>query len=87
MLWQRLMSCGSLAHLGRNDAVVRVTLRDVGLGSRRGFFMPDVDCPTVNPDLLPYTLAERETYRDINSYTGGERKGNRCSAPLACVYD
>ena len=52
-----------LAHLGRDDAVVGVTLRDVGLGSRRGFFMPDVHRPTVHPDLLPHTLTERETYR------------------------
>lgn len=49
-----------LAHLGGDDAVVGVTLRDVGLSSRRGFFMPDVDRPTVHPDLLPHTLTERE---------------------------
>lgn len=49
-----------LAHLRGDDAVVRVTLRDVGLSSRRGFFMPDVHRPTVQPVLLPHTLTERE---------------------------
>lgn len=63
-----------LAHLGGDDAVVGVTLRDVGLSSRRGFFMPDVDRPTVHPDLLPHTLTERDTCIDINSNTGGERE-------------
>lgn len=47
-------------YLGGDDAVVRVTLRDVGLSSRRGFFMPDVHRPTVHPVLLPHTLTERE---------------------------
>lgn len=47
-----------LAHLGGDNAVVRVTLRDVGLDSRRGFFMSDVHRPTVHPDLLPHTLME-----------------------------
>jgi len=51
-----------LAHLGGDDAVVGVTLRDVGLGSRRRFFMTDVHRPTVQPDLLPHTLMERERY-------------------------
>lgn len=50
-----------LAHLGRDDAVVGVTLRDVGLSSRRRFFMPDVYGPTVHPVLLPHTLM-RERY-------------------------
>lgn len=49
-----------LTHLRGDDAVVGVTLRDVGLSSRRGFFMPDVHCPTVHPVLLPHTLTERE---------------------------
>lgn len=54
------------AHLGGDDAIVGVTLRDVGLSSRRGFFMPDVDRPAVHPDLLPHTLTERHGY--IKSY-------------------
>lgn len=41
--------------LGGDDAVVGVTLRDVGLSSRRGFLMPDVHCSTVHPVLLPHT--------------------------------
>lgn len=49
-----------VAHLGGHNAVVRETLRDVGLSSWRGFFMPDVDRPTVHPDLLPHTLTERK---------------------------
>lgn len=68
-----------LAHLGGDDAVVGVTLRDVGLSSRRGLFMPYVDRPTVHPDLLPRTLTETETFIDINSNTGGEReKKSQC---------
>lgn len=63
-----------MAHLGGDNAVVGVTLRDVGLSSRRGLFMPYVDRPTVHPDLLPRTLTETETFKDINSNTGGERK-------------
>ena len=77
-----------LAHLGGDDAVVGVTLRDVGLSSRRGFFMPDVHRPTVHPDLLPHTLMERETYTvDINSSTGTEKKNwakSHCSASVMC---
>jgi len=49
-----------LAHLGGDNAVVGVTLRDVGLSSRRGFFMPDVHRPAVHPVLLPHTLMEME---------------------------
>lgn len=49
-----------LSHLGGDNAVVRVTLRDVGLSSWRGFFMPDVHRPTVHPVLLPLTLTETE---------------------------
>lgn len=72
----RLTAWPPLAHLGGDDAVVGVTLRDVGLSSRRGFFMPDVHRPTVHPDLLPHTLMERERERerctgDINRNTGG----------------
>lgn len=55
-----------LPHLGGDDVVVGVTLRDVGLSSRRGFFMPNVDRPTVHPDLLPHTLTETETERHIH---------------------
>lgn len=49
-----------LAHLRGDDAVVGVTLRDVGLSSRGRFFMPNVHRPTVHPVLLPHTLTKRE---------------------------
>lgn len=50
-----------LAHLGGHNAVVGITLRDVRLGSWRGFFMPDIHRPTVHPVLLPNTLQEKAT--------------------------
>ena len=69
-----------LAHLGGDDAVVGVTLRDVGLSSRRRFFMPDVHRPTVHPDLLPYTLREREIY--VERQNGVKAL---CSALVMCL--
>lgn len=55
-LWRRL----GIAHLRGDDAVVGITLRDVGLSSRRGFFMADVHRPAVHPVLLPCTLTIKQ---------------------------
>lgn len=44
------------AHLGGDDPVVRVPLRDVGLGAWRGFPVAHIDRPAVHPVLLPGTL-------------------------------
>lgn len=58
-------SDGAAVHLGGDDAIVGVTLRDVGLSSRRRFFMADVDRPAVHPDLLPHTLTETHTHTEL----------------------
>lgn len=77
------MDCSS--YLGGDDAVVGVTLRDVGLSSRRGFFMPDVYCPVVHPVLLPHALTEREREREINSNIGREKKGLNYTVQLHLI--
>lgn len=55
-----------LTHLGRDDPVIGVPLRDVGLGARWGLPVPHVDGPAVHPVLLPRTL-RTETQRGQGS--------------------
>lgn len=71
--WHWLM----LAHLGGDNAVVGITLRDVSLSSWRRFFMPNVHRPSVHPDLLPYTLTKRQTKMSQTEWKAFKRRTTR----------
>lgn len=66
--------------LGGDYSVVRESLWDVGLGPRRGFFVPDVDGPTVHPVLFPRTVSTDEVPKRAKIHSC-----DRCQVVSLCL--